>query len=277
MKVVVTGASGFVGQSVVKELLRQKIDVCAVARRPIDFQNSVVVKNYDEIPVGDILIHLADNPVRAEVNKCKDVYTAEAMNLAKKYTSFGFEKIIFASSASVYGDKTMLPRKETDPVFAVDEYTKAKLACESVYLDAGHSVVRLTNLYGHGMSKYNVFSAILKNSTLKGNVKLKDDTAIRDFLWVDDAANSFSVIALGDRTGVYNIGSSIPVSIADLAEKIFEISRCIDCELEVTNRSLKPSSLVLDISKIKKDFNWVPRITLDEGISLLFNDKKPVE
>ena len=78
MKVIVTGASGFLGDRVVKKLLIRGIDVCAVARRPLKYSNSVVVDNYLDTPKGDILIHLAENPDRAQVNKIGLAYLGDS-------------------------------------------------------------------------------------------------------------------------------------------------------------------------------------------------------
>ena len=65
MIIVVTGASGFVGRRVVAKLLAKGVAVCAVARHPVEFPDSVVVDNYFDTPAGDILIHLAENPNRS--------------------------------------------------------------------------------------------------------------------------------------------------------------------------------------------------------------------
>ena len=90
MKAIVTGASGFVGHRVVKELLRRGVKACAVARHPVEFPDSLVVDNYLDTPGGDVLIHLAENPNRAQVNEVGSAYAAEANVLANALVSKGY-------------------------------------------------------------------------------------------------------------------------------------------------------------------------------------------
>jgi UDP-glucose 4-epimerase len=275
MKVVVTGASGFVGNRVVKELLKRGIETCAVARRPVEFTNSLVVDSYFDTPEGDILIHLAENPNRTQVNKMGDDYAVEARALTKALILKDFQRIVFASSVVVYGDKNQELCKPMDPVLADDVYSQSKLDCELLIEKNNGVIARMSNLYGIGMSADNVFSKIINQIPCTNEIEVWNDRPVRDFLWIDDAVNALVEIALGKATGFYNIASGDAVSINELVHMVLAVSGFDKiCKLTVTKPIDKESSIKLDISDTFNAFGWKPKMQLKDGIKQLLNYKK---
>lgn len=275
MKIVVTGASGFVGHRLVKELLRRGVETCAIARRPLEFVNSVVVDSYFDTPKGDILIHLAENSNRAEVNKMGDDYASEAKKLTKYLISKGYERIIFASSVVVYGDKVKELHKPTDSVFFDDIYSQSKLECELLIKENGGVIARMSNLYGSGMSSDNVFSKIIDQVPCIDKIKIWNDKPVRDFLWVDDAVDALVKMALGKSKGIYNVASGNAVSINELIKTVLVISNLDKkCKIDVTKPTNINSSIALDISDTFNSFGWKSKMKLEDGIKQLLNYKK---
>jgi len=275
MKVVVTGASGFVGQRVVTELLRRGVETCAVARRPLEFIGSVIVDNYLDTPNGDILIHLAENPNRAQVNKMGNTYADEASALAKALISKGYQRIVFASSVVVYGDKSDTKHKPSDSVIADDVYSQSKLECELLIKENNGVVARMSNLYGPGMSAENVFSKIIEQIPCTNEVKVWNDRPIRDFLWIDDAVDALLKMALGKAKGIYNVASGNAVSINELVNTVLLASGFEKkCRLTVTKATDENSSIRLDVSDTFNSFAWKPKVKLKDGIKQLLNHKK---
>ena len=275
MKVIVTGASGFIGHRVVKELLRRGVETCAVARSPLEFSDSLVVDNYLDTPNGDILIHLAENPNRAQVNKMGNAYADEASALAKALISKGYQRIVFASSVVVYGDKGKKLHKPIDPVLADDIYSQSKLDCELLFEKCNGVIARISNVYGVGMSTENVFSKIIEQVPCTDEVKVWNDKPIRDFLWIDDAVDALVEMALGKAKGVYNVASGKAVSIKELVNTVL-ITSGFDkkCTLSVTKPTDEYSSIMLDISDTFNSFEWIPKMKLEDGIKQLLNNNK---
>tara|TARA_B100000780_G_scaffold170520_1_gene119391 strand:+ start:5360 stop:6196 length:837 start_codon:yes stop_codon:yes gene_type:complete len=278
VKVIVTGASGFVGHRVVKELLRRGVKTCAVARHPVEFPDSVVVDNYFDTPSGDVLIHLAENPNRAQVNKIGSAYLSEAGALANSLVSKGYQRIVFASSAVVYGDKDKRRHKPIDPVLATDVYSQSKLECEMLFDKNNGVIARISNLYGVGMSTENVFSKIIQQVRCAGEVKVWNDKPIRDFLWVDDAVDALVEMALGKAKGIYNVASGRAVSIGELIDATL-LSSGVDKQYTrtLTKSAEAYSAIFLDISDTFDSFGWAPKMKLEDGIKRLLNNKMRIQ
>jgi len=278
VKVIVTGASGFVGHRVVKELLRRGVKTCAVARHPVEFPDSVVVDNYFDTPSGDVLIHLAENPNRAQVNKIGSAYLSEAGALANSLVSKGYQRIVFASSAVVYGDKDKRRHKPIDPVLVTDVYSQSKLECEMLFDKNNGVIARISNLYGVGMSTENVFSKIIQQVRCAGEVKVWNDKPIRDFLWVDDAVDALVEMALGKAKGIYNVASGRAVSIGELIDATL-LSSGVDKQYTrtLTKSAEAYSAIFLDISDTFDSFGWAPKMKLEDGIKRLLNNKMRIQ
>ena len=278
MKVIVTGASGFVGHRVVKELLRRGVKTCAVARHPVEFPDSVVVDNYFDTPSGDVLIHLAENPNRAQVNEIGSAYLCEAGALANSLVSKGYQRIVFASSAVVYGDKDKRRHKPMDPVLATDVYSQSKLECEMLFDKNNGVIARISNLYGVGMSTENVFSKIIQQVRCAGEVKVWNDKPIRDFLWVDDAVDALVEMALGRAKGIYNVASGRAVSIGELIDADL-LSSGVDKQYTrtLTKSADAYSAIFLDISDTFDSFGWAPKMKLEDGIKRLLNNEMRIQ
>ena len=279
MKIIVTGASGFVGNRVVKKLLSRGIEVCAVARQPLKYSDSIVVDNYLDTPEGDVLIHLAENSDRAQINKIGNAYLTDSTALAKALISRGFGRTVYASSAVVYGDKSRKAHKPMGPVLIDDVYSQAKLECEKLFEKHNGVVARFSNLFGIGMSKENVVSTIidqvLNNQVLNNNeVKVWNDTPIRDFLWIDDAADALVEMALGNADGIYNVASGRAVSIREFINIALMVSG-VDREysLTLTKPNQACSTILLDISNTLESFDWKPKMKLEDGIRQLLNNE----
>lgn len=271
MKVIVTGASGFIGSRLVQELLKRGIHTIPVSRKPINFPNSFIVDNYYDTPDGDILIHLAENSNRYSVNKIGRPYLIEMKNLIDHLISKDYQRIVYASSVSVYNDQLKDLLKPHDPVDIRDTYSQSKINCEHIIKKTNGVIARISNLYGHGMSENNVISTIIKQIH-SGKIDILDDKPIRDFLWIEDAVNALIKIALGRATGIFNVASGEAVSINELIAKILNKSG-IDKKVKILVS--KPNKIVSiikpDILDTFTSFGWKPKMKLENGINELLN------
>ena len=111
--IVITGASGFIGQNLVKYFIKEGINVIAVSRKK--FPGYLQVKDYSETPKGDVLIHLAQCNDRNKVNTLNNSFeeSDEVMNIL---LSKNYERIVYASSAVLYNDRVSCLHKSTDDI-----------------------------------------------------------------------------------------------------------------------------------------------------------------
>jgi UDP-glucose 4-epimerase len=270
ISVVITGASGFLGRAVVKSLSDIGFRVVAVSRQ--GGQGLWKVNDYTETPVGDILIHLAEEPDRVKFNNLTERHFAESSNTVK-FLSTRFKKIIYASSGLVYGDQGKAPFAVNMPVFPIDNYNKIKLINEQIILDAGGTVVRLSNLFGEGMASNNVVSDIKRQVPGRGKLIVKDCNPVRDFLHVMDAASAFARLATSLFTGIVNVGSGHGTSVRALAELILLAAGQTEREIIASSPSFRHSMNVLDVMDTMRILDWAPRLQLAEWVSVCFKNK----
>lgn len=267
MRIVITGASGFLGHHLLKRLSNLGVDHIGLSRS--SQPGLVHVNDYKDTPNGDVLVHLGETNDRGLVNKLSSVYEKRAISVLGELIKKGYQKIIYASSSVLYGEAYTSPCKVSDDVFIVDTYTRVKRRSEEAVLASGGVVARLSNLYGPGMSDSNVLSAILRQLKENGPVRLLNTLPVRDFLWVEDAADALVAMIYSDVSGIYNVGSGLGTSIAELAHEVIVSAGQETREVVPSSAGAKKTSLVLDISQTTSDLNWYPKMVLKKGVQNL--------
>jgi len=276
--VIVTGASGFIGKAVCEELLKRCVTVYGLGRTKLAGVTGIQyyqVQRHDQFraPSGAICIHLAgeNDPkhVAANFQDEKD----STITLAQMLATRGFARVIYASSALVYGDRVSEPRREVDPLNPLGSYATLKVVAEDIFLAHGHGVARLANVYGPGMSSVNLLSDILRQIPGKGVLHVYDTTPVRDYVHVTDVARGLADMALGKATGIFNLGTGTGITVgqltACLARYAGEEGRAI--VPRVTNH--QPSTLVLDPSKMSETFGWKAQVELPDGVKELVEQR----
>lgn len=254
-RVVVTGGSGFVGSAVVRRLVSEGASVVSVQRDSPSksVPHEVVISRvgtddhlFNVVVDADAVVHLAARAGGIHVHERDDLETMEenfriSRQVAAAVRSANVRAVFFASSAVVYraSDRAL---GEAAPVVRPDEdqvsgYAWSKLTDEALasWLAASgcHAVVgRLSNVYGPGASfdeakSTVVHSLIKKAAEAESSQPLRvwgNGNAVRSFIYVDDAADAIlRVLMAGRRGGAYNVDSSGPVRIRDLAHLINDV------------------------------------------------------
>ena len=281
LKIVVTGASGFIGGHLVKSLSENSnIEVFALTRK--SHPNRLNVFDYTQAPVGDVLIHLAENNNMDEVSKMGLEYENSSLNTIRSLITKKYSKIIYASSAVLYGDKSSIPHGTRDQVFVDSTYTRVKKGVEEVVLSNAHGIVlRLANVYGPKMSTSSVVSQILNQIPIPGDLVVRDIGPVRDFIWVSDVVEAIIKLSLGKvsekpSSNIYNVGSGIGISIGELARLALDISKQPERRVVSKNHPNLKSRLILDYSKLTFACKWTPTTTLSHGLERLLSSNHRV-
>lgn len=293
MKVLVTGGAGFIGSHVNKLLLDQGHQVTVIDDLSKGHQNLIDPRaNFRQVSLDDesleeilknhdAVIHMASfievgesvkKPVEFAQNNI--VGTAKLLEAMK---NTGVKKMIFSSSACVYGKPTKLPITEDDPLGEQENpYGITKVAmeqfCKLYHTLHGFDVtiLRYFNPYGPGelhQPETHAIPNFVKSALAKTPIPLfwKGEQT-RDFIYIDDLAKAH-VLAL-PLTGlhIYNVGTETGVKVIDVVKKIFEI---IGYEVSIEDKGERKGdvpSLVASAQKIKTELDWEPKVNLEEGL-----------
>lgn len=299
MKYAVTGGLGFIGSNICRALLKKDhkviiIDNCHAGNETkiSDIQDKVElykkdIRDKDEIKkilenVNGIFHEAALTDVQESYQK-KDEYfsvnvegTNNIFEIAKDYDI----KVVFASSASVYGNTKIIPIKENFEKNAINPYGQTKI--ENELMAKKLSIkglqfigLRYFNVFGIGQtSSYaGVITKFLRQlKTGKSPIIFGEGSQIRDFIHVDDIAQAnISAMNSDIENDFFNIGSGRGTTILELAEMMIKISKL---QIDPIFKHAVPGDVELSrasIDHIKNKLNWNPKITLAEGLEEIMN------
>ena len=297
MNFAVTGGAGFIGSHLVKYLIEQGHNVIVVDNIQNDqpdnlkeVQNKIQffqldILDYrelrDTIKNTDGVFHnAAITDVQESFSKQKlynDVNVVGTKNIFKIANEFGF-KVVFASSASVYGDSKLIPIKEDFDRNPQNPYGKTKLQAEVLaekYSKLGVKIIglRYFNVYGFGqsLSYAGVITKFLEN--LKNNkppIIYGDGLQVRDFVFVEDVVRA-NLLAMESKLdfSIINIGSGKDVSILNLANMMIKSFRLNIKPIFAEELKNDVKSSQADIKKAEKLLNWKPQTKLQDWLNIV--------
>ncbi|MEK7550473.1 MAG: NAD(P)-dependent oxidoreductase [Patescibacteria group bacterium] len=283
-KISITGASGFVGRSLLHYLARSSFLITVLDFNGASYPKSVKVvkgnlltkEGLDEFLEGcEILIHLAGQVLSGNTRMDKgNVDTTR--NLIMEASKHTVKKIIFSSTVAVYGSSNKKLFKESDKCHPDTEYGMSKFKAEKIIEEWGkkdgnqYTILRFFSLYGSGNKKgviYELCSDLFNKGivTVYGDGKQK-----RDLVFVEDVAKILSLSIRKNLYGIYNVGTGKSFSILDIISILEKISSKKYKIVFKKQKKDKVKEIFYSVEKIKKEANWLPETTVEEGIKLVY-------
>jgi len=309
MKIFVTGGAGFIGSHVTDALISEGHQVTVYDNLSKGYKEYVnpqakficgdlkdklklikSLKGFDgviHLAAESIISHSLENPeehLKKNINYA--INLLEAMRLNR------VNKIVFSSSAAVYGELKNKLAKEEDEKGPLQPYGASKLAVENILASYFHSFnicsvsLRYFNVYGPRDDQLPVTRAVpnwIKCILTGKKIQLYwEGNQTRDYIYVKDLARAHILaIKKCDNLKVFNVGSGKGNKMIEILNTIFKVA---NKKVEIQNlgeRKGDPNVLVADITKIKKQLNWHPTTNLPEGMketyNFYLNNKKSLE
>ena len=300
-KVLVTGGAGFIGFHLCKKLLEQTSNVTIydnLSSGKIENVNDLKdatfikgdildLKKLCNLEKFDVIYHLAaqvvvpysmENPIDDFETNARG--TLNVLEKARKDKA----KLIFASSAAVYGNPSQFPTPEEYGYHPFSCYGLSKVVGEeyaqiyTLQYNLGITIVRFSNVYGsrcHGV--INDFLDKLQKNPLKLEI-IGTGQQARDFVHISDITEALVLASDKKATGqTYNLGFGETTKIIDLAKMILKI-------LKLSNKTVVTTTGVswqgdihtiwFDITKAKKELRWTPKIRLEDHLRTLIAERK---
>ena len=290
MKILITGGAGFIGSNLANTLSKDNevivFDNFSSGKKENLNKNVKIIKgdvsNYAELEKAtknvDFVFHLAALvSVEESLKKPQETFktnTEGTYNVLKASLKNNIKKVIFASSAAVYGDSLELPKKETMNPEPKSHYAFSKLNSEylcNAYSKLGLKTVclRFFNVYGPNQNLNSDYSAaipIFINNALndKDLILYNSGKQTRDFIYIMDVVNA-CILMMEKGHGVYNICSNKEISIKELAEKIKQITKSSSNLVNAPAKKGDIKKSLGDNSKLKK-LGWESKTNVEEGI-----------
>ncbi|MDT0126210.1 NAD-dependent 4,6-dehydratase LegB [Paenibacillus sp. RRE4] len=303
LKILVTGADGFIGSHLTEELVKRGYNVKAFVNYNsfnswgwLD-QSSMDVKSQLEVFAGDIrdpfgvkqamvgcthVLHLAALIAIPYSYHSPSTYIdtniVGTLNIVQAAKELNVDKVVHTSTSEVYGTALYVPIDEDHPLQGQSPYSASKIGADQMALsfyrsfETPISVIRPFNTYGPRQSARAVIPTII-SQIANGihNIKLGSVTPTRDFNYVEDTVNGFISVMESDQSigEVINIGSNYEVSIGETADTIADIMG-VKLVIETDEDRLRPEKseverLWCNNQKAKDLLGWQPMFGQKEG------------
>ena len=291
--ILIAGGTGFIGTNLCKSLSKTKFNVFSCSTKRPDKFNKLLGVKYIKCDLSqkkqiekrlsrnfDYIVNLSGYVDHSDAKKVKLTHYEGCKNLAnffkkkkiKKFIQFG-SSVEYGFSKSPQSEKYILPSKDLKSY-----YGKAKNNSTKYLLKLNKNenfpviIFRLYLAYGPRQNTKRLIPFIIKKSLKNEKFPCSNGNQVRDFLFVEDLIKLIKLSLKKDVCGVYNLGSGKPIKIKSIIKKIIKIIGAGKPDFgKIKLRSDEPLILFPNIKKIKKHFNWKPKMNIDQGLKKTIN------
>jgi len=291
VQILITGATGFIGGHIVKQLQDQGHDLALFVMETDlglelthldtviiqgDLRNFAAAKNSIQEFNPEVCIHLAWEGIPDFSQQLSRLN----LNLSIDFLDFLLDntrcnKVIIAGSCWEYG-KTQGICRESDPVVVQSYFTWAKhalheyLAVKCAQKGITLNWFRLFYVYGPGQRAGSLIPTLIESLNASKAPAIRSPMNQNDFVYVDDVAKAFHMAAVNDiPSGIYNLGSGASTSVYDvcrIAERLTTGQTCLSEQLINTTTEHSVCAFWADMSKTSQTLNWTVSTPLEAGI-----------
>jgi UDP-glucose 4-epimerase len=298
MKAIILGGAGFIGSHLADALLKKNYKVKIIdnlstgrienikhIKKKIKFIKADISKNgkwQKEFRNIDYVFHVAaladivpsiDNP-----EKYYHSNVTGTLNVLQACKKFKVKKLLYSASSSCYGIPKKYPTKETEKINPIFPYAVTKYLGEQliIYWSKIYNInfisLRLFNVYGPRSRTSGTYGAMFgvflaQKLSKKPFTMVGDGKQSRDFTYVSDVVDAFMMSAKSKLTNkIFNVGSGKTVQV----KKIIEY---LDGDyVKIPKRPGEPDITYADISNIKKNLKWAPKIDIQYGVNIILKN-----
>ena len=287
-KVLLTGCSGQIGSRLSKCLIDHGFDVYGVSSRgncpeTIDsekcIQLDLLTENIDLVMQEirpNLLIHLAwdTRPTVFWESPENLRWSDSSHKLIESFNKCGGERIVVSGSCAEYGWDAGIPLKESDHESPKSIYGSAKLDLLNSLRTQPTPFLwaRIFFQFGSNENPGRLIPSMIDALMAGHEFSVQKPNDIRDFIYVDDVVQIMTALILAEAEGVFNVGSGVGISVRDLATKIALIVNRPDL-IHFQESTQEPSTVLADISKLKRMLGPIPGTFLDDAISRTIKER----
>ena len=295
-KVLITGATGFVGANITRRMIDEGFEVHILTRESsnmwrlegildkindhkVDLTEALKLKNIIENICPEYIIHLAiygGRPNQKDENIILESNLIETMNLINACNNIDYKCFINTGNSSEYGKKKE-KMKETDECKPINMYgvTKASstMYCNYKALIDNKNIgtLRLFSPFGDFEDRGRLIPDLILGSLIDKKVKLANPNAVRDYIYIEDVCDIYLKILEEPQNfkgEIFNIGYGKQHSVKYMAETVKNIiSTGVALEYNTINgREADTDIWVSSIEKIEERYNWKPKYNMEEGL-----------
>jgi len=295
MRILVTGGAGFIGSHITDRLIAEGHEVGVVDNLStgkkknvnseahfykMDILSPRIERVFKKLRPEVISHHAAQMDVRRSV--VDPLFDAQVnilgfLNILENGVKYGAKKVIFASSGgAIYGEQECFPVPEDHPTRPQSPYGVSKL-CGEHYLHYYHKTyglestsLRYANVYGPRQDPFGEAGvvAIFSQRMLRGEQPIINGNGMqtRDYINVGDVVEAHMAVLNGNLQGVFNVGTGRETTVNQLFRHILAITGAQVKEVHGPERRGEQFRSCLDASKLQKQADWEPKVSLLEGL-----------
>ena len=290
---MITGGAGFIGSNLAAALIRDYqvtvVDNLATGKRDnLPGQAHFImgdVTGADFVSIlaaqrPDIIVHLAAQVSVAQsvADPLFDLHNnlAGIVNLLEAARRYPVQKVIFASTAAVYGDPCALPINEEHPALPLSPYGISKYSSEhylrfyAATYQVPYTILRFANVYGplqDAAGEGGVVAVFLRDILTEGKARIHGDgQQTRDFIYVKDIAAAVQAAFHRGAGEIFNVGSGKATTINELFRLV---CATVNRDGAIIHQPPRPGDIrdsVYDCAKINRVLGWHPSYDLAQGL-----------
>ncbi|MEM7392262.1 MAG: NAD(P)-dependent oxidoreductase [Verrucomicrobiota bacterium] len=287
-KVLVTGASGFIGFPCLSHLLDRGYEVHGVYRSLIDagddrirWHNADLLNPEETSTLIETiqpthLLHLAWFVVagRQDIREENMAWVKASLDLLFRFHEQGGRRVVMVGSGMEYDWGSGLCEEETTPIEPQNFYGVCKHSVHTTLKDfvkdedLSYAWARPFFIYGPREDPKRLVSHVIRALLQKERAPCSHGRQVRDYLFVDDVASALVALLDHDVEGAFNIGSSQPLSLREVLRPAVERLGGEDLVRfgEIPSSPDEAPEVVASTEKIRNTIGWQPRHTLEEGM-----------